>query len=249
VGRPQSSTSCATVRASRTSHRILPRMVIPAEAAQIVLDAPVKTVMVPLNVTHTAIVTDEILVWLRSGTTAGAESSTQAATNLRHTLSTLIGFFAEAYRTTFGFKNGPPLHDALAVAYVSRPGSFQAVVVLCILTAVTDLFTSRRFRVDVELSGTHTSGETVVDMWGYRQTDDSWGPHGKNCIVTETLDVSSILLNASHCLMSAIPGPWFLRSDAAMYPPVRPSISTKPVMWCYILHIVACQVRHFTFPL
>jgi uridine nucleosidase len=77
--------------------------------------------MVPLNVTHTAIVTDELLARLRSGNSA-VNASSKAASNLRYTLTTLIGFFANAYKSTFGFTNGPPLHDPLAVAYVSRPG-------------------------------------------------------------------------------------------------------------------------------
>jgi uridine nucleosidase len=61
----------------------------------------------------------------------------------------------------------------LAIAYVSRP----------------DLFNGKRYRVDVELSGTHTSGETVADVWNYRNCDNSWGSNGKNCIVTEIVKV------------------------------------------------------------
>jgi inosine-uridine nucleoside N-ribohydrolase len=129
---------------------------------------------VPLNVTHLAIVSSPILSRLHSSTTDPSGSTpSKPGTPLRHTLSTLINFFADAYRTTFGFAHGPPLHDALAVMFVSRP----------------DLFTTRRFRVDIELAGAHTAGETVVDVWSYRQTDDTWGPNGKNCIVAESLDV------------------------------------------------------------
>jgi uridine nucleosidase len=122
--------------------------------------------MVPLNVTHTAIVTPEIHTRLLS-------SEVSSTRSLRHTLSTLVTFFAGAYKSTFGFVDGPPIHDALTVAYVSRP----------------DLFTSQRYHVDVELSGTHTSGETVVDVWDYRRCDDTWGPSGKNCLVAKSLDV------------------------------------------------------------
>lgn len=88
---------------------------------------------------------------------------------------TLIDFFAESYKSTFGFNDGPPLHDALTVAYVSQPELFQAT----------------RYRVDVELTGTHTSGETVVDVWNYQACDENtWGVGGKNCIVTRSVDVS-----------------------------------------------------------
>ncbi|KAI0776212.1 nucleoside hydrolase [Trametes elegans] len=159
------------------------------EAAQIVLDAPVKKVMIPLNVTHTAIVTPTIQRHLLdpslrklapgppppSTTDPGSDLSQLpvAATPLRHMLSTLINFFADAYRSTFGFADGPPLHDALTIAYVAAP----------------ELFAGTRRRVDVELAGAHTAGETVVDVWGYRACDDSWGRTGRNCVVAEKLDV------------------------------------------------------------
>jgi len=136
------------------------------EAAQILLNVPVKKVMVPLNVTHTAIVSSDIHTQLLT-------SETSSTSNLRHTLSTLITFFADTYKSTFGFVDGPPLHDAVTVAYVSRP----------------DYFNLQRYHVDVELSGTHTAGETVVDVWNYRQCDDTWGPSGKNCLVAESLYV------------------------------------------------------------
>ena len=96
-----------------------------------------------------------------------------------HMLSTLIGFFAESYKSTFGFVDGPPLHDALTIAYIEKP----------------ELFSCKRYRVDVELAGTHTAGETVVDMFNYRSVDNSWGRHGKNCLVAEKLDVRS------HCVI------------------------------------------------
>jgi len=147
------------------------------EAAQIVLDAPVKKTMIPLNVTHTAIMTKQ----LHSKLLLGSDNSTiladgvlpKPSSSLRYTLSTLISFFADSYRSTFGFLEGPPLHDALTIGYISRP----------------ELFMCQRHRVDVELCGTHTSGETVVDIWRYRSCDDSWGWRGKNCLVAESIDV------------------------------------------------------------
>ncbi|KAG1735708.1 Inosine/uridine-preferring nucleoside hydrolase domain-containing protein [Suillus paluster] len=130
------------------------------EAAQIVLDAPVKTVMIPINVTHTAIVTPVIHSRLRSPHLPLLEW---------RTLSSLISFFAGTYKSTFGFDQGPPLHDALTIAYVSHPELFQV----------------QRYRVDVELHGKHTAGETVIDIWNYRICDDSWGSTGKNCLVVQ----------------------------------------------------------------
>ncbi|KAJ3982064.1 uridine nucleosidase [Lentinula detonsa] len=163
-------------------------------AAQIVLDAPVPTVMIPLNVTHTAIFTREIHLRLlspdfsRSNHLSGSSTPLplpQPATPLRHTLSTLITFFSSTYVSTFGsqFASGPPLHDALTIAYVAFPELFPE---------------TKRYRVDVELSGVHTMGETVVDLYGYRdgewnKFDDNdrqnWGREGKNCIVVQALNV------------------------------------------------------------
>ncbi|KAG8880258.1 Uridine nucleosidase 1 [Tulasnella sp. 331] len=148
------------------------------EAAQIVLNIPVRKIMVPLNVTHTALLTRERHFHLldpKSGYKKEAQLP-QASSPLRHTLSSLLSFFSESYRTTFGFSDGPPLHDALTVAYVVRP----------------DLFTSARFRVDVELGTSLTIGETILDLYGYGKHDDSWGRTGKNCIVVQSGNISEV---------------------------------------------------------
>ncbi|KAG6910122.1 hypothetical protein DXG01_012881 [Tephrocybe rancida] len=156
-------------------------------ASQIVLDAPVRTVMIPINVSHTAIVTKAIHKELLSPGAPEAEALPPAATNLRHTLSTLIGFFADAYKSTFGFNDGPPLHDALTIGYVSRP----------------DMFKTLRKRVDVELTGTHSLGETVVDIWDYRKCDDTWGAGGKNCLVAQSVDVNGFFDLLLECVASS----------------------------------------------
>ncbi|KAI9000778.1 nucleoside hydrolase [Trametes punicea] len=156
------------------------------EAAQIVLDVSVKKTMIPLNVTHTAIVTHAVHHRLLNPNIPPSIDGTlpTAATPLRHMLSTLIHFFTESYKTTFGFMDGPPLHDALTIAYVAAP----------------ELFACRRFRVDVELSGAHTLGETVVDVWNYRSCDNSWGRHGRNCQVAERVDVDGFLKLFLECV-------------------------------------------------
>jgi uridine nucleosidase len=133
--------------------------------------------MIPLNVTHTAIVTKQIQAQILSPSAKFSEGALlpTPATPLRHMLSSLVTFFAQTYKEVFGFVDGPPLHDPLTIAYVVRP----------------EIFTGQRQRVDVELHGQHTSGETVVDVWHYRTCDDSWGLDGKNCIVTESVNVRS----------------------------------------------------------
>ncbi|KAL1740695.1 Inosine/uridine-preferring nucleoside hydrolase domain-containing protein [Schizophyllum fasciatum] len=141
-------------------------------AAQIVLDAPVKAVMVPINVTHTALMTPQQHARLLDPNSS--DPVPKAASALRHTLSTAMTFFAASYKAVFNF-DSPPLHDALTIAYVANPA----------------LFHGKRYRVDVELTGVHTAGATVVDMYDYRQCDDTWGAFGKNCFVTQGLDVDA----------------------------------------------------------
>ncbi len=46
--------------------------------------------------------------------------------------------------------------------------------------------------VDVELTGVHSSGQTVADVYGYLKVDDTWGKTGKNCEVATDLDVCII---------------------------------------------------------
>ncbi|KAH8922354.1 Inosine/uridine-preferring nucleoside hydrolase [Atractiella rhizophila] len=138
------------------------------EAAQIVLDTPVRTVMIPLNVTHKCIFHSAHLSTLSP--TAPSPSGTHTSP-LRQMLSTLVQFFAATYKSTFGFEHGPPVHDAVALAYVVAPQIFQ----------------TKRYRVDVELEGKWTAGETVVDLWDYRRcSEEDWGS-GKNCLVAEDI--------------------------------------------------------------
>ncbi|GJJ12144.1 hypothetical protein Clacol_006385 [Clathrus columnatus] len=142
------------------------------EASQIVLDFPVRKVMIPINVTHQVIYTEEIHCRLLEIQDTLGSSNFKASTPLRHFLSTLLTFFSQTYQTTFGFNNGPPLHDPLTIAYILHP----------------EYFTCKRYRVDVERSGVFSTGATIVDVWNYRSCDDSWGHSGKNCLVVETVD-------------------------------------------------------------
>jgi len=146
------------------------------EAAHIVLNAPLEKIMIPINVTHTAIFNHFYHSMLLAPAEPPHFSGMQlpkATTPLRHTISTLLSFFADTYKQTFGFMEGPPLHDALTVACIVRP----------------EIFDLKRFRVDVELGGDYSVGQTVVDLWNYAKTDDSWGSHGKNCLVAQSVDV------------------------------------------------------------
>lgn len=133
--------------------------------------------MIPINVTHKVIYTKEIHDRL-IGVQNTLMESQKALTPLRYLLSALLTFFSETYKSTFGFYDGPPLHDPLTIAYILHP----------------EYFTCKRYRVDVERSGLFSTGATVVDIWNYHSCDESWGHSGKNCLVIETVDVSYITL-------------------------------------------------------
>ncbi|CEQ38872.1 SPOSA6832_00338 [Sporobolomyces salmonicolor] len=175
------------------------------QAAAIVFDAEVKVVMVPLNVTHTALFRtsdhDALLVppsALPELTSAVAASPSRAHTPLRHSLSTLLMFFASTYASVFDFQDGPPIHDALCIAYLAKP----------------ELFRGKRYRVDVELDGKWTAGTTSVDLWDYRKDEltewkkdpesrESWGKFGKNVFVLMELDVPAFWATFQECVDSA----------------------------------------------
>lgn len=163
--------------------------------------------MIPINVTHKAIVTYEIQHCLLAGVYPSSISTSDKLipgspypplptpkTPLRHTLGTIINYFASSYKSVFGFPSGPPLHDALTIAYVQKP----------------ELFQGKRYRVDVELNVGHCMGETVVDMWNHKGlNEESWGREGKNCFVVQEMDVSVLLLSMSVGLIGILGSPVF----------------------------------------
>lgn len=109
------------------------------EAASIVFNSGADVTMVPLQVTHTALVTPSILCRINTPTTP-----------FRTLISGLLLFFAESYAREFAFLDGPPLHDPCAVALVLAP----------------QLFTVKRMRVDVECTSPLSAGQTVVGSPG-----------------------------------------------------------------------------------
>lgn len=138
---------------------------IDPEAAAIVFEQAarpegeaVPVVMVPLEVTHTALVTEQVLDDIRamgapvaSGAVAAAAAApapAPAPSVFSKLICDLLLFFRESYLSVFGFSS-PPLHDPCAVLYVLRP----------------DLFVSRRMRVDIETHSSLCAGRTVCDVY------------------------------------------------------------------------------------
>jgi len=108
------------------------------EAASIVFNCGRPITMAPLEVTHQALATDEVLQRLRS---SGRRVASFAAD--------LLVFFAETYLRVFGF-TAPPVHDPCAVAAVVAP----------------DIIKARAMHVAIETVGKWTAGRTVCDVYG-----------------------------------------------------------------------------------
>ena len=102
-------------------------------------------VMIPLEITHKAVVTPNIL-----------NNLTQSSSPFSQLIHELLSFFSDTYEKVFGFKDGPPLHDPCAIAYVID----------------SDLFTLRQMKAEVVCGDGPCSGQTVCDIWGYKGHDN-----------------------------------------------------------------------------
>lgn len=108
------------------------------EAAAIVFDCGRPLTMSPLEVTHQALATGEVLERLRSANRPVASFAAD-----------LLTFFGGTYRNVFGFP-APPVHDPCAVAAVIEP----------------DILSAHTIHVEIETEGEWTSGRTVCDVYG-----------------------------------------------------------------------------------
>jgi inosine-uridine nucleoside N-ribohydrolase len=110
------------------------------EAADRVFHSGVDVTMVGLDVTHKALLTSAMASELRGRGKIGAF------------VADLVEFFKRYHEQTYGW-DGAPIHDAVAVAQVIRPGLVDVL----------------RRNVEVELVSELCRGRTVVDVW--RRTD------------------------------------------------------------------------------
>ncbi|MEO9176117.1 MAG: nucleoside hydrolase, partial [Gaiellales bacterium] len=106
------------------------------EAAQRVFHSGCDLTMIGLDVTHRALTTPALQARLRASGAVGVF------------VAELVDFFTVYHRETYGW-DGAPIHDAVAVAHVIRPG----------------LVTTLDRNVEVELESELCRGRTVVDRW------------------------------------------------------------------------------------
>jgi purine nucleosidase len=107
------------------------------EAAHIVFHSGLKVVMVPLEVTHTATCTKEIIKGLH-----------EKKTRMCSEIAGLMVFFTDAYFQIFKFPD-PPIHDPCAVLYVIDK----------------TLFETTEMNVEVELASPISVGRTICDVY------------------------------------------------------------------------------------
>jgi inosine-uridine nucleoside N-ribohydrolase len=108
------------------------------EAAAIVFGCGRPLTMVPLEVTHQALATPEVIQRLRASERRVACFAAD-----------LLVFFADTYLQVFGFIH-PPVHDPCAVAAVIEPSILHV----------------QKMNVEIETHGEWTMGRTVCDVYG-----------------------------------------------------------------------------------
>jgi len=107
------------------------------EAADIVMKSGVSLTILPLDVTHKALVTKERNDAFRAlGTPVGTA------------VAEMTDFFERFDREKYG-SHGAPLHDPTVIAWLLNP----------------DLFTGREINVEIETRSDLTRGMTVADWW------------------------------------------------------------------------------------
>jgi purine nucleosidase len=108
------------------------------EAAEVVFTSGVSLTMLPLDVTHQALIKPQHLARLRAlGNRVGAA------------VAGWLEFYERYDVEKYGLEGGP-LHDPCVIAYLLRP----------------EIFSGRRCNVRIETRSELTMGMTVVDWWG-----------------------------------------------------------------------------------
>lgn len=108
------------------------------EAADIVMKSGVDITILPLDVTHKALITSD---WLANVAAIG--------TPVARVVSAWLDFYERFDLEKYGGAGGP-LHDPCVVAWLLKP----------------DLFKGRHINVEIETQSELTRGMTVADWWG-----------------------------------------------------------------------------------
>ena len=113
-------------------------ILVDPEAARIVFESGAKIAFCPLELTHQAKATPDVIARFAA-----------IGTPLGDLAAELLRFFASTYKARHGF-DGPPLHDPTAVARVIDPTMFEMQPV----------------HVDIETHAEFSYGRTCIDLYG-----------------------------------------------------------------------------------
>ena len=111
------------------------------QAADVVLSSGVPFVMMPLDVTHKALVTPERL-----------QKFKDLNSPVGNVCGGMLDFFNRFDMTRYGFDGGP-LHDPCVIAYLIEP----------------DIFTGRKVHLAIETTSELTMGQTLADWWDIQE--------------------------------------------------------------------------------
>jgi inosine-uridine nucleoside N-ribohydrolase len=127
------------------------------DAAHIVFESGLPLFMVPLEVTHTALVTPPVVDRIRVSLNDS---------NFCAVILDLLQFFESTYQKVFGFSS-PPLHDPCACALVFEPEIFETKLMRVVqLFIYLNIFSSK----DIERNSEFCSGRTVCDIHSFKPT-------------------------------------------------------------------------------
>lgn len=125
----------STTRGNITAYAEFNAWVDP-EAIDVVVKSGIPFTMVGLNITHQALITDEVLARI------AAIGNETAAFGVR-----LLRFFNSTYEAAEGMPAGP-LHDPITIALLADPRVVESI----------------ESHIDVEVDGTYTAGATCIDL-------------------------------------------------------------------------------------
>ncbi|KAJ2322449.1 Uridine nucleosidase 1 [Coemansia sp. RSA 2704] len=128
------------------------------EAAHIVMNSGLEHIaLVPLDVTHTVLASSDVIARIKK---------TLPEPRFAQLITELLEFFGSTHEDVFEGRDGAPLHDPVAVAYLF----------------MRDGFVEKHIRVDVECGQGNGSGRTYCDIFNCVELS-------ANCWVTTSVDV------------------------------------------------------------
>lgn len=169
---------------------------IDPESAAAVLGNPAlqgKLVLVPIDLTHQFLATEEVVRMMRWGKDGEVANAAGAKSPTRLLFAEILTFFAATYAEIFGLTAGPPLHDPLAVAAVLAPELFHDNG-------------GEQFAVEVITAGAHGDSTEIREESGSQcgRTVATLLPEGQKGVrIPRSLEIGKVWAVLEGCLARA----------------------------------------------